>query len=1031
RIFDELPKATIAAVSLPDASDISPLLLSYTIELQYKQYKWQVCKKASQVIYLHLALKKRSFVEEFHEKQEQIKEWLHNIGLRDHATVVHDEEDPDDGALPLYNEVSVKSRYVPSRAALPIIRPAIGDPQTIMDMAKIAMQGYLNHFLGNLDIVNSSEVCRFLEVSKLSFKQEYGPKLKEGYVMVQHLPMFSKDKTCAFCCSGNFFGCCRKNWQKVWLVLKPGFLAFVEHHFEPRLLDIVVFDGLRSSKDAEVSLAKELKQRNLLRHAFEVSHGNQSIKVRTTSQAKVQSWVSAINAIGMKGSESWCNPHRFNSFAPIRGLAEDGSQAQWFVDGKAAFEAIATSIENANSEIFITGWWICPELYLRRPFHIHSSSRLDALLEAKAKLGVQIFILLYKEVSIALKINSLYSKRKLLSIHENVKVLRYPNHLSSGIYLWSHHEKLVIVDQKICFIGGLDLCYGRYDTSKHEIGDFPASIWPGKDYYNPRESEPNSWEDAEKDELDRKKNPRMPWHDVHCAIWGPSCRDISRHFVQRWNHAKRSKARSEQKIPLLMPQHHMVLPHYLGRSEAMNIEKEISERNSNEISLKTPFSPGSPPEDIPLLLPYDANDPDVSILENKSSSFTSAEYNTAAMRESFGSEMDFQVESCSWQTQEHIFPACSSTEESQVGPRCSCSCQVVRSVSQWSAGTSYTEDSIHKAYCTLVEEAEYFIYIENQFFISGLSEDDVIQNRVLESLYNRIMRAYSEKKCFRVIIVIPLLPGFKGSVHDSGAATVRALMHWQYRTICKGESSILQKLFSMLGPVARDFISFFGLRTHGRLSENGSVVTSQIYVHSKVMIVDDRIALIGSSNINDRSLLGSRDSEIAVLIEDKEFIDSSMAGNPWKAGRFAFSLRLSLWTEHLGLRTEEASRIHDPVSRTAYHECMLGTAESNTKIYQDVFCCIPNDNICSRQALKQSRSHWKQKLPHTTIDLGVSPNEIEVDENGEVFVVDPMHRLKSIRGHLVSFPLKFMSEEDDLRPMFIEGEFYTSSQVFH
>jgi hypothetical protein len=53
-----------------------------------------------------------------------------------------------------------------------------------------------------------------------------------------------------------------------------------------------------------------------------------------------------------------------------------------------------------------------------------------------------------------------------------------------------------------------------------------------------RESEPNSWEDTMKDELDREKYPRMPWHDVHCALWGPPCRDIARHFVQRWNYAK-------------------------------------------------------------------------------------------------------------------------------------------------------------------------------------------------------------------------------------------------------------------------------------------------------------------------------------------------------------------------------------------------------------------------------------------------------------------------------------------------------------
>lgn len=49
---------------------------------------------------------------------------------------------------------------------------------------------------------------------------------------------------------------------------------------------------------------------------------------------------------------------------------------------------------------------------------------------------VQIYVLLYKEVAIALKINSAYSKSRLLGIHDNVKVLRYPDHFSTGVYLW-------------------------------------------------------------------------------------------------------------------------------------------------------------------------------------------------------------------------------------------------------------------------------------------------------------------------------------------------------------------------------------------------------------------------------------------------------------------------------------------------------------------------------------------------------------------------------------------------------------------
>ena len=36
------------------------------------QFRWRLFKKASQVLYLHFALKRREFLEEFHEKQEQV-----------------------------------------------------------------------------------------------------------------------------------------------------------------------------------------------------------------------------------------------------------------------------------------------------------------------------------------------------------------------------------------------------------------------------------------------------------------------------------------------------------------------------------------------------------------------------------------------------------------------------------------------------------------------------------------------------------------------------------------------------------------------------------------------------------------------------------------------------------------------------------------------------------------------------------------------------------------------------------------------
>ena len=41
----------------------------------------------------------------------------------------------------------------------------------------------------------------------------------------------------------------------------------------------------------------------------------------------------------------------------------------------------------------------------------------------------------------------------------------------SQTYLWSHHEKLCIVDQVCAFVGGIDLCVGRWDDKKYHLFD--------------------------------------------------------------------------------------------------------------------------------------------------------------------------------------------------------------------------------------------------------------------------------------------------------------------------------------------------------------------------------------------------------------------------------------------------------------------------------------------------------------------------------------------------------------------------------
>ena len=61
------------------------------------------------------------------------------------------------------------------------------------------------------------------------------------------------------------------------------------------------------------------------------------------------------------------------------------------------------------------------------------------------------------------------------------------------------------------------------------------------------------------------------------------------------------------------------------------------------------------------------------------------------------------------------------------------------------------------------------------------------------------------------------------------------------------------------------------------------------------MIVDDKYVIMGSANINDRSMLGHRDSELAMLVRDTNFTESRMNGKPYEAGWFAGSLRKALF----------------------------------------------------------------------------------------------------------------------------------------
>ena len=256
--------------------------------------------------------------------------------------------------------------------------------------------------------------------------------------------------------------------------------------------------------------------------------------------------------------------HRFDSFAPER----DGNDIKWYVDGRDYFWAVSVALDRAKETIYIADWWLSPELFLRRPPYFNQEWRIDQLLKRKAEQGVKIYIIVYKEVEAAVTCNSKHTKQSLMSLcpegspgHGNIVVMRHPDHnvfenLGDMTFYWAHHEKFIVIDFAMAFIGGLDLCFGRWDQKQHPLADVhPAGVqnevFPGQDFNNNRIMDFQSVEDWKSNQLSKAEYGRMPWHDVAMGLIGPCVYDIAEHFVLRWNFCKRDKYKRDDRYTWL------------------------------------------------------------------------------------------------------------------------------------------------------------------------------------------------------------------------------------------------------------------------------------------------------------------------------------------------------------------------------------------------------------------------------------------------------------------------------------------------
>lgn len=121
----------------------------------------------------------------------------------------------------------------------------------------------------------------------------------------------------------------------------------------------------------------------------------------------------------------------------------------------------------------------------------------------------------------------------------------------------AHHEKFIVIDYAVAFIGGIDLCFGRWDVNQHPLADVhPAGlrddIFPGQEFNNNRIMDFQGVQDWQSNEVSKADYGRMPWHDVAMGLMGDCVFDIAEHFVLRWNFIKRDKYKRNHDVDWLL-----------------------------------------------------------------------------------------------------------------------------------------------------------------------------------------------------------------------------------------------------------------------------------------------------------------------------------------------------------------------------------------------------------------------------------------------------------------------------------------------
>jgi phospholipase D1/2 len=176
-------------------------------------------------------------------------------------------------------------------------------------------------------------------------------------------------------------------------------------------------------------------------------------------------------------------------------------------DAGPCFAHMADAIEAAQSSVFIIGWDLDSRTFLRPDASDPADRLLLPLLRRALERRPQlhVYVLSWDFSFIYAFEREPAPRRQFGTAHRRLHFALDSDHGSGG----SHHQKLLVVDDTVAFVGGIDLTLHRWDMPEH------AAIDPRR--------------------VDGEGKPYGPFHEVEMAVAGPAAAALGELARSRWN----------------------------------------------------------------------------------------------------------------------------------------------------------------------------------------------------------------------------------------------------------------------------------------------------------------------------------------------------------------------------------------------------------------------------------------------------------------------------------------------------------------